>query len=144
MLIYFPLISKNMDTAYLDKLVEENQSKLIPLADATILSIIEGIPRFFKEPHNSVDYYRRSRDLNPLSPYSPWNHYGRLAIKGVQSDRYALYIIYSSKTVNNDTVFVDLSTKGTTAKYVFIPEIGLYLHEESPRWVQEKLLVLAK
>ncbi len=133
-----------MEVAYLDKIVEENQGKLIPLADATIDLILGEIPKFFIG-QDSIDYYTRSRDLTPPSDYSPWNRRGRITLKGVEADGYALYIKFSSRTLNDDSIFIDLNTKGKTTGYVFVPKIGLYLHEEcSSRWVQENLLVLAK
>jgi hypothetical protein len=128
-----------MDAIRLDRIVAEARGKTIPLALDTRARFVCEAKEFFKAPNNNARLFTRSRDLNPPGDFSPWKDRGIITVTDVEDDRgYAVYIKFAS----GDDLFIDQDAKGRLTGYIFVPEVGFYLHQQAKYWEREQILIL--
>jgi hypothetical protein len=125
---------------YLDEIVAKNKN-LISLTRDSAESFLDETTRFIGKYGNSVDYFRRGIQINPTLNPTLWKNEGKLFLLGANFDLDDIYIQYKNRLQNTDDLYVNLHTRGTSAGYIFVPEVGLYLHTKDDNYATDHLLL---
>ena len=131
-----------MDQESLDAIVRRNQSKLQPLANASINQFKAEVEVFFHEC-KPMEYFGRFRDNGPDEEFSEWEQKSpSLVVRSVSYDNEAIYISYTGEPTDSAIViFIDRLTEGETHQYALIPDVGLLIQSNSPDYDEDHLLV---
>lgn len=127
----------------LDALVEENKGKLIPLrkgavALGSVSNFVFGMNRGYQG--KIMNHFWRRRDNLPSTPFVRWNEERNIKLGSTHFDGEDIDIKFARGELEIDAIYVNLHTRDVSQGYVFIPEVGLYLHEES-KYVEDRLLL---